>query len=216
MNAWPVTITLAVRSPLRLGMVRTRASLDPGPGDQLDLILRAARAPERMGRSAVDRVQSPCFEPASPTGRPRQHENLTGGPATAHRPQPRRLRRVPLTHQCHLKSDGSTVDRRAKMWSVRTGEPALLRHVLRGRVGWVLPVNVVEDTSDRVALFRRAGTPTKRPGVQPPTGPSTTRLAHRTGRWSPSRTPSGAGPAFTPHPPPTAAAPRPTCRGPAA
>jgi hypothetical protein len=43
------------------------------------------------------------------------------------------------------------------------GDQALLRHVFRGRVGWALPVTVVEDTSERVALYRAAGTATKSP-----------------------------------------------------
>jgi hypothetical protein len=43
------------------------------------------------------------------------------------------------------------------------GDPALLRHVFRGRVGWALPCIVVEDTPSRVALFRQPGTLSKSP-----------------------------------------------------
>jgi uncharacterized protein len=46
------------------------------------------------------------------------------------------------------------------------GDPALLRHVFRGRVGWALPCTVVEDTAERVALLRRKGTPSKSPRVE--------------------------------------------------
>lgn len=46
---------------------------------------------------------------------------------------------------------------------VQPGDQALLRHVFRGRVGWAIPVTVVEDTPERVALLRRPGTPSKSP-----------------------------------------------------
>lgn len=43
------------------------------------------------------------------------------------------------------------------------GSPSLLRQVYRGRVGWAVPVTVVEDTDAQTVLFRRAGTPIKAP-----------------------------------------------------
>lgn len=46
---------------------------------------------------------------------------------------------------------------------VQPGDQALLRHVYRGHVASALPVTVVEDTHERVAMLRMAGTPTKAP-----------------------------------------------------
>ena len=43
------------------------------------------------------------------------------------------------------------------------GDPALLRHVFRGRVGWALPCTVVEHSAARVALLRTPGTPSMSP-----------------------------------------------------
>lgn len=43
------------------------------------------------------------------------------------------------------------------------GSSALLRHVHRNRVGWAVPVTVVDETPERVMLLRRAGTPMKAP-----------------------------------------------------
>jgi len=43
------------------------------------------------------------------------------------------------------------------------GSSGLLRHVHRERVGWAVPVTVVEDTPDRSMLLRRAGTAIKAP-----------------------------------------------------
>ena len=57
---------------------------------------------------------------------------------------------------------------------LRPGDPALLRHVLRGRVGWALPCLVVEDTDERLALLRQPGTASKSP---PPTEDLWQRIA---------------------------------------
>lgn len=51
---------------------------------------------------------------------------------------------------------------------VKPGDPALVRHVFGGRVGWALPCTVVEDTPTRVALLRTPGTATKTPVHETP------------------------------------------------
>jgi hypothetical protein len=45
------------------------------------------------------------------------------------------------------------------------GDHAVLRHVLRGRVGWAAPVTVVRDREDLVAVYLRVGTRFMRPGT---------------------------------------------------
>lgn len=45
------------------------------------------------------------------------------------------------------------------MWS--RGDRVVVRYLRGGRIAWVLPVTVVEDTEDLNVLFLSAGTPTK-------------------------------------------------------
>jgi hypothetical protein len=62
--------------------------------------------------------------------------------------------------------DSEAPDCRDEAWldqPVKVGDVALRREVLRGRVGWAVPVTFVEGRSDHITLFRRAGTLMKRP-----------------------------------------------------
>lgn len=63
----------------------------------------------------------------------------------------------------------------------RPGEPRLLRHVHGAFVRYAIPVTVVEDSCDRIALFLREGTPLRwTTGLQALTFPGT---APETRRW---------------------------------